>query len=249
MDERGEAERHWRMENGALKPVHSSEKIYPMAEFGAIYTEGITVFRGVEDNGYAYLGKPWRNVCAIAVAAYNRPELQADQQTITDKMAIGTRKKIENLFAIAHLHKHDSLVLSAFGCGAFRNPPNHIVSIFRSVIEQYAGHFDEIRFAVVDDHNTGNRWNPQGNFTPFNRLDGFVAHPPRHDLEVNMASGPFQIVEKTADRYKVKEVKILDRPLCHYGGFCRDQHDVQHVKKILSSTVVSQLSDMHPSQK
>jgi hypothetical protein len=46
-----------------------------------------------------------------------------DNKTLlTSKYSIGTRKKIENIFDLAHQHKHDCLVLSAFGCIAFRNP-------------------------------------------------------------------------------------------------------------------------------
>ncbi|CAF4942118.1 unnamed protein product, partial [Rotaria magnacalcarata] len=51
------------------------------------------------------------------------------------------RKKLENLLSIAHYHQHDCLILSALGCGAFRNPPDHVAKLFRSVIEQYAGFF------------------------------------------------------------------------------------------------------------
>ncbi|CAF5226259.1 unnamed protein product, partial [Rotaria magnacalcarata] len=87
--------------------------------------------------------------------------------------------KIENIFAIAYHHKHDCLILSAFGCGAFKNPSDHIASIFKSVIYQYAGFFNTIYFAIVDDHNTGNKTNPQGNLLPFQEiLDGLIVPSP-----------------------------------------------------------------------
>ncbi|CAF4470924.1 unnamed protein product, partial [Adineta steineri] len=105
------------------------------------------------------------DVCGIAMAAYRDPKV--DKNLLTSKYSIGTRKKIENIFAIAYQHKHDCLVLSALGCGAFRNPPKHIATIFKSVIDQYAGFFKSVYFAIIDDHNTGQDFNPNGNYEPF----------------------------------------------------------------------------------
>lgn len=107
---------------GQISSMNDEESMYPMDDYGAIYTSGVTVLRDVEDKGYPYLEEPLYNVCAIAVAAYRDPPLQKGAQRLISKLAIGTRKKIENLFAIAYKHGHDSLVLSAFGCGAFKNP-------------------------------------------------------------------------------------------------------------------------------
>ena len=41
--------------------------------------------------------------------------------------------KINAILCIAEMHNHRVLVLSAFGCGAFRNPPYHIACLFRQV--------------------------------------------------------------------------------------------------------------------
>ncbi|CAF4515023.1 unnamed protein product, partial [Didymodactylos carnosus] len=78
-----------------LDSYFDSQKMYPMDEYGAIYTS--------------------------AMAAYRDPMLNGTM--LAPKYAVGMRKKIENIFAIAYHHKHDYLVLSALGCGAFRNPP------------------------------------------------------------------------------------------------------------------------------
>ncbi|CAF1067567.1 unnamed protein product [Didymodactylos carnosus] len=133
-----------------LKQISKSDSFYPMDDFGAIYTTGITVFRQTEVNGYAYIKAPLFNVCAIAMAVHRDPKLQ-NNRTLENKFAVNTQKKVENIFAIAHYHKHDCLVLSALGCGAFKNPPGHIASIFKSVILQYVGLFNIIYFAIVDD--------------------------------------------------------------------------------------------------
>ncbi|CAF4535922.1 unnamed protein product, partial [Didymodactylos carnosus] len=134
--------------------MSQKELLYPMEEFGCIYTSGITFFRDTEDKGYPYLSSPLYDVKAIAMAAYRDPPLSQNNTRLEITKAAGMRKKIENIFAIAVTHGHDSLVLSALGCGAFKNPPDHVALIFKSVIEQYAGFFKQIIFAIIDDHNT-----------------------------------------------------------------------------------------------
>ena len=67
-------------------------------------------------------------------------------------------------------HGHDSLVLSAFGCGAFQNPPDHIARLFKEVIEDYKGHFKMVAFAILDDHNANKSHNIDGNYKPFERV-------------------------------------------------------------------------------
>lgn len=107
---------------GEMSTLNSNQPLYPMDSFGAIYTSGIIVLRDTESQGYSYLRKPLYDVCAVAVAAHRDPPLEEGKPRLIPKVAAETRKKIENLFAIAYKHGHDSLVLSAFGCGAFKNP-------------------------------------------------------------------------------------------------------------------------------
>jgi uncharacterized protein (TIGR02452 family) len=214
-----------------LKPLKGYGGFYPMEEFGAIYTSGITVFRGTEAEGYPYMKNPLYDVCAIAMAAYRDP-LLTKTNTLENKPAIKTRKKIENIFAIAHQHKHNCLVLSAFGCGAFRNPPKHVALLFKSVIYQYAGYFDRIYFAIIDDHNTGNQINPHGNFLPFKQLlDGLVVEPPK-TLRIDGVSGPYRILDKTSGgQLTLGDVCILNLPPCQHGTICRDLKNVDHTRQ------------------
>ncbi|CAF3805252.1 unnamed protein product [Rotaria sordida] len=210
-----------------LKPFAGYGGLYPIPEFGAIYTSGITVFRQTETNGYAYMKNPLYNVCAIAIPAYRDPELTRNNM-LENKFAVKTHKKIENIFTIAHHHKHDCLVLSAFGCGAFRNPPEHIAALFKSVIYQYAGYFETIYFAIVDDHNTGNAINPLGNFLPFQQiLDGLVVRPPT-TLRVNGANGPYRILDKSNNQLTLSDVCILYLPPCQHGTKCQEIKDAAH---------------------
>ncbi|CAF1645686.1 unnamed protein product, partial [Adineta ricciae] len=225
-------ERLYQSSKGDIKRAKDQDALYPMKEFEAIYTSGITVFRGTEENGYAFLKKPLYDVCAIAMAAYRDPPL-TDKNMLQDRSAINTLKKIENVFTIAHQHNHDCLVLSALGCGAFKNPPEHVALLFKSIIRQYAGYFKTIYFAILDDHNTGNSLNPQGNLLPFQEVfNKFDAVYPPKSLRVNSASGPYRILNKSSDgKVTLSDVCILHLPPCENGSKCAELNDAGHKAK------------------
>lgn len=155
---------------GAYSELYSlrrSRMQYPMdRNYGGAYSPEITVFRGEEHQGYPLLEKPYQ-VGVISVAAMNRPELDA-QGAIAAHLIEGVKNKIRTILDIGIAHGHDSLVLGAFGCGAFRNPPAHIAKLFHEVIEQeYPGQFAKICFAILEDHNSKRQDNPEGNYLPF----------------------------------------------------------------------------------
>ncbi|CAF3729079.1 unnamed protein product [Rotaria sp. Silwood1] len=213
--------------SGKLERLIDPATMYSMHEFGAIYTSGLTVFRRPEKTGYAFMEKPLEGVCSLAMAAYRDPKLEGNH--LAPKYATGTRKKIENVFAIAYHHKHDSLVLSALGCGAFKNPPAHVAQLFNSVIHQYAGFFKTIVFAIVDDHNTGNHLNPEGNFKPFKDiLDGMIATPlPPKSIRHTMF-GPYRFISNDSS---VSNICIMDKIPCHYGAKCSEINNQKHVQE------------------
>jgi uncharacterized protein (TIGR02452 family) len=216
--------------NCELETLLERQRMYPMDEFGAIYTSGLTVFRQTEDTGYAFMDEPFSNVCAIAMAAYRDPNVENNR--LTRKFSVGMRKKIENIFAIAYHHKHDCLVLSALGCGAFKNPPEHIAAIFKSVAEQYAGFFKSIYFAIVDDHNTGLQFNPQGNYQPFKQLlDETKLKPTEHKMK-DMMIGPWRILNMpNLQQVTLSDIRIAYLIPCYYGGKCNDIENVQHCRE------------------
>ncbi|CAF2765095.1 unnamed protein product [Rotaria sp. Silwood2] len=176
---------------------------------------------------------PLYNVDAIAMAAYRDPEL-AQNNMLENKFAINTHRKIENIFAIAYHHKHDYLVLSALGCGAFKTPPEHIALLFKSIIYQYAGFFKNIYFAIVDDHNAGKQFNPDGNFLPFKKiLDDLTVQPPT-TIRVNGVSGPNRILNQTADdKLTLSDVCISYLSSCPHGSKCRELKNSQHNNNFL----------------
>lgn len=93
------------------------------------------------------------------------------QRWLTEPMAAATRLKVRAVPRIAARHDHSDLVLSAVGCGAFRNPPQHVARLFRETLteEEFGGVFRRILFAIFDDHNAYGSHNPEGNYEPFAR--------------------------------------------------------------------------------
>lgn len=60
-------------------------------------------------------------------------------------------QKIWNIFLLAKEHKYARIVLSAFGCGGFQCPPEHVSRLFRDVLCAFHGDFEEIVFAIWDE--------------------------------------------------------------------------------------------------
>ena len=135
---------------------HNPRHSYPLKRnFGGIYSHGVTVFRDTEANGYALLEKPWQ-VNFVAVAANNIRRYMNGRTTIPDKFIPSTLSLIRAILRIAYNNGQHRLVLGAFGCGAFANPPKHMAQLFKQVFEEpeFQGLFKDIHFAIIEDHNS-----------------------------------------------------------------------------------------------
>lgn len=126
---------------------------YPMnKDFGGIYSPEVTVFRAFD---YSFLDVP-EKVSFVSVAALNRPKLINDR--IAPELIAGTLNKMRTILRIGLHHGHDAIILGAFGCGAFQNPPRHIAELFREVIHEneFRNKYKKIVFAIIEDHNSAN---------------------------------------------------------------------------------------------
>jgi uncharacterized protein (TIGR02452 family) len=129
---------------------------YPLPEFGGIYCSAMYIIKDVESTNCEYLEEQHR--CdAILIAAYSRPPLN-DLGQIRDDFAEKTKKKMRSLFNKCIEKEMYNVVLGALGCGAFQNPPEHIVQLFKEVIfdEGYNKKMDNIVFAIIDNQYTNN---------------------------------------------------------------------------------------------
>ena len=57
-------------------------------------------------------------------------------------------KRIRRVFESAAAYGNEVLILGAFGCGAFRNPPEIVAKVFNNVMQNYLCYYDTIEYAV-----------------------------------------------------------------------------------------------------
>lgn len=148
--------------------IKCSHHQYPLdRNYGGVYTPDAIYFRESEQKGYSLLDNPV-SLSFITVAGMNRPDLTADGM-IADHHVEPIKNKMRTIFRMGLVHGHDSLVLGALGCGAFRNPPRHVARLFHEVMDepQFKNKYRRIVFAILDDHNAHQKHNPEGNFKPF----------------------------------------------------------------------------------
>lgn len=100
----------------------------------------------------------WVNV--ITCAAPNlRPDRNGDVRVnVSDKELFELHlKRLRRILDIAAMNENKVVILGAFGCGAFQNPPEVVASAMKKVVEEYLYHFRVIEFAVYcspgDDRN------------------------------------------------------------------------------------------------
>lgn len=138
---------------------------YPIPALGGIYTPDVTVFRDKDD--YEYLNNPFK-IAVISVPGVKYPTVDPGTGLMSDKDAKFAKLKIMSILRIAQVHNKTKLVLGALGCGAFKCPPKHMALLFKEVLEmpEFKNHFEEICFAILDDHNSPSG----GNYQPFKEV-------------------------------------------------------------------------------
>ena len=147
---------------------------YPIGDYSTVYSPDVVVLKGAEADGYPTLKKV-RKMSFVACAAYRCPDCGEEPLfELPEEVVVGTKKKIRSILATALHHGHDAVVLSAFGCGAFSNPPNQVAKLFSEVLSDapFSGAFKKVVFAIFNDENAGGWVNPEGNVIPFERVFG-----------------------------------------------------------------------------
>lgn len=126
---------------------------YPLAHDECLYTRDALFFK---DGTYKPIVTPF-TVDVVSVAAINlNPNGNALEYSEYERENYGlvTREKMRLMFYLAGLNGCVNLVLGAWGCGVFQNDPRVIAEEFRGIVEEYQGHFENVVFAVINDHNS-----------------------------------------------------------------------------------------------
>ena len=107
----------------------------------AIYSPDVPIFRV---DGGTELSHPWL-LSFLTCAAPYAPKI--GQPQAGDLL----QKRIHRVLAIAGAFGHATLVLGAWGCGAFENDPYRTARDFRQALENdYNGAFSDVVFAIAD---------------------------------------------------------------------------------------------------
>lgn len=118
-----------------------------------IQTCDVTVFKSDTAKPALLSEKDWFDVDVISCAAPNlRYMLQYDKnwkKTVTDKKLFDIyKKRINRVLDIASSAKSDVIILGAFGCGAFANPPELVAKAMHAAIDEHKYDFETIELAI-----------------------------------------------------------------------------------------------------
>ena len=130
----------------------------PLYNNDCIYTPDVCVFKSDINFPEPLPQNEWWNVNVITCAAPNLRERPSNAMNphAGDKAAKVTPAELEKLltsriqriFEVAVGNGNEVMILGAFGCGAFRNPPEIVAKVFKSVMQNYTKYFDVIEYAV-----------------------------------------------------------------------------------------------------
>ena len=123
-----------------------------------IFTPEVIVFKTDDENCRTMEETQWYNVDIITCAAPNlrkRPSNAMNPNSGTETVQISQQqlkelhqKRLRRILSIAKQEKEDVVILGAFGCGAFQNPPEVVAEAFEKVIQEFMFDFQVIEFAV-----------------------------------------------------------------------------------------------------
>ena len=146
----------------------------PLYNDDCIYTPSVKVFKS--DRGIPKLLQEadWWDVDVITCAAPNlrsvpsnkmNPNAGSKKANVTNKeLKELLTSRVEKIFHVAIANGAEVLILGAFGCGAFCNPPRIVAEVFAECTEKYRCYFDVIEYAVY--HTERER----ENYETFNRM-------------------------------------------------------------------------------
>lgn len=122
-----------------------------------IYTPGVTVFKSDTDAPGRLPEFEWYDVDVITAAAPNLREKPSNRMNPGggERVHIGSGdlkklhvKRMSRVMELAKRNQVEVLVLGAFGCGAFQNPPEIVAEAMDEAVERYRYEFAAIEFAI-----------------------------------------------------------------------------------------------------
>ena len=122
-----------------------------------IYTPGVAVVKTDTARPERMDRADWGKVDVITCAAPNLRERPSNAMNPGGGAAIRLsngellalhRERGRKILRTAAAHGADTLILGAFGCGAFRNPPEVVARAYRELLDEFDGYLRQVEFAV-----------------------------------------------------------------------------------------------------
>lgn len=123
-----------------------------------IYTPEVYVVKTDTSSPERMQESDWYKVDVLTCAApnlrnepsnlYNPKGGKAATDFRRDKLRELLYSRIERIFQVSMANGAEVLIFGAFGCGAFRNPPELVAEVFKELTEEYKYYFDIIEYAV-----------------------------------------------------------------------------------------------------
>ena len=131
-----------------------------------IYTKGVTVFKNDDDIPQLMPENEWFRVDVITCSA---PYLGGRKYTNKTALKELFKSRIRNIFEAALDNGVEVMILGAFGCGAFKNPPGLVAKAFHEVIDEdhYSNYIRKIVFAIKRTENDDNYHAFDEEFSPY----------------------------------------------------------------------------------
>lgn len=150
---------------------NTSKNTYPIPHYGGIYSPYVTIYK--KANTYENMDNP-KQCSVISCSGIVHPTIDEKTGLMLKRYERPIKRKIREILRIAIVNNHSKLVLGAFGCGAFKNPPKQVANLFKEVLEEdeFSHSFEEICFAIIEDNNSKRLHNPEGNLKPFSEVFG-----------------------------------------------------------------------------
>ncbi len=123
-----------------------------------IYTPNVTVFKTDTASPQMMPEKDWYDVDVITCAApnlraqpsnsYNSGDGNKAIKIKNSELQAIHEKRLRRILEVALMEGRDTIILGAFGCGAFENSPEVVAEASLKVIKEYLYAFKNIEFAV-----------------------------------------------------------------------------------------------------
>jgi len=153
-------DRHWELIRAGNMNRRNTDDI--------VYTPGVIAVRDDAADEVPLQEADWYAMDVITCAAPDIRLIGDQTQYAPDEEELHREfvKRWRCILAAAAMHEADVLILGAFGCGVFANPPELVARAFRDALQGFDCYFETIEFAIF----SGKGDSP--NYRAFNEILG-----------------------------------------------------------------------------